>query len=473
VVPTKRELFIRQQYIAVTSIKIILLILLGSILVHLINTPVSRFIFYGMLALYLIRSKDSTVDIALVFIFLAHPFYLFNSEPFSWFVMITQSVGFSFSLVFVLVILLKYLFIHPSKISLRKDLLKSFYLPVFVYLVFLLFWSLVFGHSARSLFFIVSFLPSFLLFLVLPKIFNIDQLYYFNGIVFFVNLIHISVSQIDIILGGRITDFLVLGKINAQAIFEDDEVVRLTGGILIALYSFVTGLYYITIGTRRFNSGYLWIIVFVSLLFIMNSATRGWMIASGVFLLLFLVYYYNKITYRRLFIAIIFTVIAVYILLPGKIKSNLIASFRRLSTVEYVFEGDLTAGGTARRFDIRGPQVLTRFKESPFFGFGFSKVSADYYDGHVGNHNLLLVGGIVGFILFWATVLGIVLYLLRLEGNNIRFKGVFVFGIAMLSIMIIHSTSRTMVSFYMPSDVSFLIAVMFNNINAQYYNNNG
>lgn len=109
--------------------------------------------------------------------------------------------------------------------------------------------------------------------------------------------------------------------------------------------------------------------------------------------------------------------------------------------------------------------MLTRFSDSPIVGFGYSKVSAEYYDPHVGNHNLLLVGGIIGLAIFWLTMLFMVSYFFRMDFKFPTF-GFFVFGLALLSIMIIHSTSRTMVSFYMPVDAAFLIALIFNNFNS-------
>ncbi len=460
-----KEKAIRQHYIAEKSIIVIVLILLGSFMVHWINTPLSRFIYYGLVTFYLLRSRDYIADIALVFVFFSHPFNLFYSEPFSWFIMITQTVGINFHLVFILALLIKYLILRPASLSLQNDLFKTFYIPVLVYIVFLLFWSFVFGHSTRSLFFIVSFIPSFFLFFILPRIFKKEQLVVFNSIVFIVNLVHISVSMLDVILAGRISGFLLFGAFNPSALFEGDEVIRLTGGITIAFYSLITCIYYLIIKINRYKPAYLWIIILSSVLFIINSATRGWMIATIVLLLLFLVYYYRQIFSGRIIFTAIFILIAGFILLPDDIKSNLASSFSRFSTVESVLEGDMTAGGTASRWDIRGPRVLTRFNESPVFGFGFSRVSADYYDGHVGNHNLLLMGGISGLIIVWGTVLWIIRFLYRLDRIDLRFKGVFIFGIALIAIMIIHSTSRTMVSFYMPVDTAFLIALFFNQVN--------
>ncbi|HPI68630.1 MAG TPA: hypothetical protein PL003_05350 [Bacteroidales bacterium] len=459
------EITSNNRYILRTGIKIVLLLLLGSVMVHWINTPLSRFLFYGLVTSYILRSRDYIAGIALVFVFITNPLNLFYSEPFSWFFMITSTVGIDFRLVFVLALLMKLLIIKPSKLFLQRDIFKSTYRVLFVYLGFLFFWSFVFGHSPRSLFFIVNSIPSFFLFLALPRIFSKEQLSLFNGIIFFVNIVHISVSMVDVILAGRISGFLLFGAFNPSAIFEGDEVIRLTGGMTLVFYSLIASIYYIITRTVRFRPMYLWVIVFISALFIINSATRGWMIATGILFLLTLAYYYRQIVSGRIFLTLIFTMGVGYLLLPDNIRSNMASSFVRLSTVESVLEGDMTAGGTASRWDLRGPKVLTRFNESPVFGFGLSKVSADYYDGHVGNHNLLLVGGYTGLIIVWGTVFWIILFFYRFDKRNGRFKGVFIFGIALIAIMIIHSTSRTMVSFYMPVDTAFLIALFFNQVN--------
>jgi hypothetical protein len=190
------------------------------------------------------------------------------------------------------------------------------------------------------------------------------------------------------------------------------------------------------------------------------------MIASSFLLIMFLIYYIGKVSLRpRSTFSIIFIVLIGYFLIPISVQDNLISALDRLTTVEAIGQGDLTAEGTSKRLDIRGPRVLTNFEESPLLGFGYGNVSASYYDGHVGNHSLLLLGGVVGLTIVWLTVIALIAFFFRLDGKKFG-RGIFVFGLALMAIMIIHSSSRSMVSYVMDTDAAFLIALIFNHVNA-------
>ncbi|PLX05851.1 MAG: hypothetical protein C0594_06700, partial [Marinilabiliales bacterium] len=94
-----------------------------------------------------------------------------------------------------------------------------------------------------------------------------------------------------------------------------------------------------------------------------------------------------------------------------------------------------------------------------------SKITYRYYDNHVGNHDLLLVGGVLGLLIVWLSVFSIIAFIFRLEKNGYG-KSIFVFGIAIITMMLIHTTSRNMVSFLMPVDSAFLLALILSNVNS-------
>ncbi len=182
----------------------------------------------------------------------------------------------------------------------------------------------------------------------------------------------------------------------------------------------------------------------------------------------FLLLYISKraISARIIIGALIITLLGL-VVFPGNIKQNLRGSFDRFSTVKYIAEGDLTAGGTASRWDVRGPKVLAEFRESPVFGYGFSKVTSNSFDPHVGNHTILLMGGIVGISVLLITIVKIIMFLFLLEKSGKPFFGLFIFGLGLLSIAIIHSTNMIAISFVkMPINSAFVIALIFNFINA-------
>jgi hypothetical protein len=278
-------------------------------------------------------------------------------------------------------------------------------------------------------------------------------------------VIHTLASFIDILSSGLFIQLFTFGK-PPVGIATQEDLIRIIGGIFLAFYSMIIGLFYLSTKQTSFKNWYLWLVVLSSWLFIINSATRGWMLASIFLMLSFGVF---NIARKSLNMTTVFSIILLiflaYLALPVALKQNLNSAFNRFSTVASIAEGDLTVEGTAYRWNVRGPRTLTRFKESPAVGFGYSSVTFDYYDNHVGNHSILLTGGVIGLVIVWMTIISIILYLFRL--NRIIYKsGLFVFGLALVSVMIIHSTSRGMIGYIMSADSAFFICLIFNHINA-------
>ena len=49
-------------------------------------------------------------------------------------------------------------------------------------------------------------------------------------------------------------------------------------------------------------------------------------------------------------------------------------------TLEKMGKGDLALGGTLSRLTERGPKVMSKFYESPVFGFGFAGLGSAGFD---------------------------------------------------------------------------------------------
>ena len=462
---TKAPIF-TNKYKQSALVKIVLIILSGAVLVYGFDSQISRTLFYLLVIIWFYFTKDNVLGIAVLFILTINPWGLFYYKPNNWIVQVTSTVGISYASVFPVIIFLKFYSNKLLRAGFLKDKFKPFYFAFAFYYIFLLGWGLVFGHSAASLFDTVLSVSGSLLFFILPVIFSGNQVFRFNELILYFNLIHTIVAVIDILTGGSVTQLLIFGREASTAAAWTDEIIRLTGGIVIALYAFVTSLYYLASRRQGFKPGFLWLSVILSFYYIVNSATRGWMIAAFFILLFFIIFYFRRVFRAKgTLISLLFLIMLSVILLTGRLESNFRAAFVRLATVEEVAKGDLTAGGTARRFDERGPRALTRFSESPVFGFGFSSVTSQYFDGHVGNHSLLLMGGVTGFAIIWITTLSMIIYILRLELRKNQYKGIFVYGIALTSLLIIHSTSRMMFSFSFPVDAAFLIALFLNSVN--------
>jgi hypothetical protein len=110
----------------------------------------------------------------------------------------------------------------------------------------------------------------------------------------------------------------------------------------------------------------------------------------------------SAVSLKRIFLIIALIAIISQV---SVIKNQILNAWNRLSTLEKVAEGDISAGGTASRFDERAPRVMQGFKESTILsGAGFSKLYYEYADGHVGYHNMLLNAGIIGMLLFFILI---------------------------------------------------------------------
>lgn len=451
--------------IMIANIKILLLILTGAVFVYLFNFPLSNTIYYSAVFIAFIRSRNNVFWIAFLLILMFNPWGLFYYRIYNWMIPVTSTISIPYSSFLGVALVLKARLKFHSPYFRYKDHLSGFYKVFGFYTIFLLLLSLVFGHTPASMYKIVLFLPSLLIFLYIPRLFNYRELINLNKIIFMFVIIHTSGVFLDIVTNGVLIGSLTFGKQITGAIFTD-EIIRILGGIGLNLYAMVTALFYFIRKEPAFKKQYLMVIVILAYITILASATRGWMIASTVLILTSLVYStMHKAVNVKTLVGALFVVMLIILLIPGNVRTNLSASFQRFLTIEAIAEGDLTARGTVARLTERGPRTLTKFSESPVFGFGYSRVTEDYYDGHVGNHSLLLMGGITGLLIVYITITALIIHLLRQDlGRNGR--GIFVFSIALLSVMIIHSTSRAMVSFYFPADSAFMIALFFSHVNA-------
>ena len=142
-------------------------------------------------------------------------------------------------------------------------------------------------------------------------------------------------------------------------------------------------------------------------------------------------------------------------------------AWRRVSTIEYLIEGDVTAGGTLQRIDKRLPKVLEGFKQNPIFGWGFSETCVKYYDQHVGNFNLLMQVGIVGGILFfyfWIKYFFMIFAVKKYSSSNNPLKSsILVLSLGFLGMLILHLTTFQFFGYYVnaPRIIFTIILISF------------
>lgn len=451
-------------------IKIFLLIYIGGYFVYELRGTTYNFVYFTFLFTLYYRSKNDVFWIALFWIILTYPWGMFYYRESGWYFQLTSRVGIDISSIIPFIILIK-TYKRKTILFLKDDLFRRYYKFIVFMLFFLFLWGAQWGFSMRQIAMLMTYLPGILFFIVVPRLFSYAKLLKFNSIIFLFTSIFVVSSIFDIIGNGVVTKFISFGfeHMPGTAIVTDGDstLVRQIGGIYLCFYSMILSLYYIINAKNEFSGLYLWLNLILSILFIINSATRGWMLATFFIIIIFIFRYTLKIQLLPKFIGGIIVGAAVFTLLSTEYIDNLMLAFERFSTVKAVAEGDFTAEDTAHRWDERGPAVLARFNESPIFGFGLSAISAEYYDKHVGNHVLLLISGVFGFVLLYILIIAILRYIYKLA--KIVDKSIFIFCLAILSILIIHATSREMISYLMPTDSAFFLALIFNHINASYF----
>jgi hypothetical protein len=227
----------------------------------------------------------------------------------------------------------------------------------------------------------------------------------------------------------------------------------------ITLLSLSGALYYLSLKSYKpFNDLFLYLIIGLTFSIAFLSATRGWILSFG-FMTLVHFLLFQKMNPRLLIAMSIFAFSIVGALVVNdSFRTQVQFTFERLLTLESLASGDLTADGTLIRLDERGPQVMSVWEENPVFGAGFSDVFLEAQDFHVGNQNILMHAGIVGFILFLGFLGFFVIALLRRYRNTSRMDpyrlALPTFVILLSGWFFLHSSSQQLFAYYgMPVNI--------------------
>ncbi len=314
-----------------------------------------------------------------------------------------------------------------------------------IYLVFLIIWGLFMGLSQELNMYmrvLKTSLP-FLLIYSLPRLMP-DLLSYkrFFGIVFIIVLSAFALQVFTLLTGIYPFESVIY----AEGEIDENEAFRTFYNAISTLIGLLGALLFLsTRGRSGFNDWFLMLIVFSAGMMAVLSATRGWIIAFGLIIILAGVMV-RTIDSRK--IAGLVLISAVLILAGSrseKIRDQVAYSRERLLKIESIQGGDLTAEGTLHRIDVRSPRVMNVWRESPVFGWGFSDRGFQSSDGHVGNQTLLMFSGLVGF----ALLNGFLLYFMismyiayRRSRRGMPYRnGYLIFIIFIAGWFVIHSTS--------------------------------
>lgn len=321
------------------------------------------------------------------------------------------------------------------------------YLQVlFVYLLFSIIWGQMMGLSGElNVYFRVlkGVLPM-MLFYSIPRLF-VDQTSYDRlfHIIFVIVLAAFAAQLITLLIGLSPLDMAGLNTGEAEEGNRDFRVFFSANCTLIGLFG---ALYYLNMRVVRYWHRILFYsVVFASLAMAVLSATRGWIIGFSIILALgFLLAGITKAKRIAEFAVVVSPLIFIAVSNPT-IRDQLTFSSERLGKMESIAEGDLSAGGTLQRLDLRSNRVMEGWRQNPVFGWGLSDKGYLYGDGHVGNQSLLAMSGVIGFVLLNGFLAFFSIKLINRYFSSGRFnsrdKSLLVFIVFLAGWFFIHSTS--------------------------------
>ncbi|EMS77656.1 hypothetical protein [Desulfotignum phosphitoxidans] len=249
------------------------------------------------------------------------------------------------------------------------------------------------------------------------------------------------------VTGDYLNDVLRGVSFSHTLLVRDEFASRSHSAAFIIIFSVIQAFYYLLDKNNQINKNYLGAVIFFGLFSILLTASRGWTIALTFFLFgsLFFTGFSRNIAK---WIRIVAVSVIVFWFIGSQfplIQKQLDATFQRLATLEMLVSGDVTAGGTLQRIDVRGPRVMSKFWESPFVGWGFSNDYYDFADGHVGHQNILLNVGILGYVFVNGLFVVLCMKIWRfsrikeIRKNEGKLSLIYVFGL--MAVFVIHSSS--------------------------------
>lgn len=339
-----------------------------------------------------------------------------------------------------------------------------------IYTIFLLVQGYVIGVSAEInvQFRIVKWIaPLFLLWSV-PRLFTrVEQYRDFFLYLFIVAFVALGAQVFTIMKSQSPPQFFGVAKKAWFAIHvKEGKTYRGLYNEAILLISYFGALFFLAFRPGRYFPVWLcFAVIMANFASVFLSATRGWVICFS-FSLFFSILFVLKFSGRRLLtiavLALLFLFGAQSLPIIGVQVKNAV---ERLLTLEKLAEGDETAGGSLIRLSVRGPRVMKVWAESPLTGWGFSTRFMDANDFHVGNQNILMHSGIIGYALMHLFFLFFVAQLFFRSTTQPRgspYKSpLLLFCIFFPAWFMLHSSSQQFFSYYQYVTGGIIQAIFF------------
>jgi hypothetical protein len=424
------------------------------ILPHLyIPQPLIKIIFL-LLLFVVFRSKNDAFWLSWFFVVINAPGRLFSIGYSSTIYRLPlyrlgPGVAIGFDELFLLIYLLKFLL----KKDKNNNIFNKYWIIILIYGFITLFYSFGIGLSSGNVVTAIRMIIPWFWVLILPEFISdsdkLAEAFKLLAPFVFINFLIQIYTQIT----GQYLNDILSGEIWYGFLGSaEEELVRISDGCAVNLFCMIMSLFYLCSEDKRFNRIYLNLLIVIYLIFILMTATRGWIVASLI--LLSSVFFMRGFNFIKQFtstlLILILFIFLLRIIYPSFILQASLA-LERFKTLKFLISGDPTAGGTLARISERSPRVMSVFRESPVIGWGLSDRYFRSWDGHVGNQTMLMQGGIIGYaiwiICYFLTLLNI--YFLNRNSivrSHIKNGGI-VFLMAMIAIFVIHSSSSQILGF--------------------------
>lgn len=331
------------------------------------------------------------------------------------------------------------------------------------YIIFLILFGLANGlRSELNVHFkLIKMTMPLLLFYSIPRLFTNLQNYKNLFSYLFLITILAFIAQLITLFTGFVPQwhFNPITEAGLELEVEVGRNFRVLNNPGITLLSLFGALYFLSIKhCKDFKQVYLYIIIVSCFALAFLSATRGWIISVSFIILLSMIFVL-KVQFRHVITIVALFIVALVVgLSVRKIHTQIQFSIDRLFTLNSLAKGDITADGTLARLDERSPVVVKVWKKSPVFGQGFSDQYFEYSDMHVGNQNILMHAGIIGFALIFSFLLYFIIKMLMLYSyvspTNPFSSTFLLFPVFLIGWIFLHSTSGQQFAFYgLPNDI--------------------
>ena len=446
----------------------------------------SSFRLYGLVILAVVAVYFASPTVTAVFFVLTLTAYFFSKDEAFWLVFfLILSDGFLsfFGLYEATLIVLPglpgiemgqlYIILAVIKSLGKKPVTNAFYntflYALGIYVVFLIAQGYVVGLSSAMnvQFRLLKWITPIGLFYAIPRLYRSESDYSRIFHYIFPMAFAILGTQVFTILMAETPAQFLGGKEKYEFAVEvtKERTYRGLFNLMILLITLFGALYHLARQKGSFSNIYLYAVVGANFASVFLSATRGWTIGFSIIIMGFMIFV-QRLGSRQ--IATIMGVGALFfigVLSTPVIQTQVNNAFKRMLTLEALAKGDLTANGTLIRLSERGPRVMKHWRESPLTGWGFSNYFFDHDDFHVGNQNILLHSGVVGFVLINTFFIFFCYKLynrsVSLSIGDTKKQTLLVFVVFFAGWFLIHSTSEQHFFFYFENPGNGIIQSVF------------